>query len=118
MGFHVCEYCNQATSSGDIYLYFDNSTWQMPDMILHYIAVHNYLPPDSFIRDLICGSFTNKPSDLDVKRVGYLHGEFRTGNLNDGLFKRLFCLIEDARKNYNRVQTKGMNANKFSSTNK
>lgn len=54
MGFHVCEYCGtnpqpkprfSFLSSGDVTLVFGNGhMWEMPDMILHYVADHGWLP--------------------------------------------------------------------------
>ena len=74
MGFHVCEYCHQETSSGDITLRFKNGrAWQMPDMILHYIADHGFQPPSAFTDDIMKGTIEpHGAHKMPPVRVGYL----------------------------------------------
>src|SRR4051812_32274902 len=78
MGFHVCEYCQDTTSSGDVTLHFaNNHTYNIPDMILHYIAEHNYEPEADFVYDVLNNNIiTGRYStDAEEKKVGYLSGD-------------------------------------------
>ena len=68
MGWHTCEFCPQEptetrfknTSSGDVNLTFTNGhRWVMPDMILHYVADHSWLPPQDFMDDVINGELAD-----------------------------------------------------------
>lgn len=53
MGIHICGFCTDESSSGDVQLDFSSKrSWIMPDMILHYIAEHDFRPPDEFIEDV------------------------------------------------------------------
>lgn len=116
MGFHVCEYCHNEHSSGDVTLAFANGhSWVMPDMILHYVADHDYLPPDDFIEDILHGQLTGAgcaQSKGTPTPVGYLSGPFRTGAntadmLEQAFFVRLWSLLNKANKSGGRMQTRG-----------
>jgi hypothetical protein len=48
-GFHLCEFCQEATSSNEIDVFGDGVIYGAPMMILHYIDRHGYLPPEEFI---------------------------------------------------------------------
>lgn len=50
-GWHDCPFCNDAKSSSQYQLRIGKSlvVYDAPQMILHYIAEHNYLPPQEFI---------------------------------------------------------------------
>lgn len=55
LGYHTCEFCkgkNKATSSSEKTLIDkeNNIQYIFPEMIFHYIEVHNYLPPLNFIK--------------------------------------------------------------------
>lgn len=116
MGFHTCPYCNNATSSGDVTLTFDsNRTWVMPDMIVHYVQVHNYLPLQHFITDvmhysLIKTNYRVTRSNQSLQ-VGYLQGEFQLGNVPQGFVEKLQILMEQAGSSGDRQQSKGVNLN-------
>lgn len=119
MGFHVCEFCGNASSSGDVTLAFENGhRYTMPDMILHYIAIHNYRPPDNFIRDVLfaepAGSSRVQTKSLSGEEfvVGYLSGTFPVWadtccGEKSAFFMRLWTLMEDAGRNGGRSQTRG-----------
>lgn len=123
MGFHVCEYCNgqnQATdrfpftSSGDVTLEFANShQWEMPDMILHYVADHGWQPPQEFIDDvmtqrLVGGNRVQYRSMTEPVKIGYLSGHFTTGPVQVGFIDRLESLMHQADQAGNRGQTKSL----------
>jgi hypothetical protein len=49
-GFHICPFCGEATSSTQFIIQIDKKTfYDAPDMIIHYMLIHNYLPPKEFI---------------------------------------------------------------------
>jgi hypothetical protein len=66
MGWHDCIYCKPGqkneyinTSSGDIILKFaSDNIWQVPDMILHYMRDHGWMPPPDFINDVLYSNLT------------------------------------------------------------
>ncbi len=112
MGFHVCEYCQKETSSGDVVLNFKNGhSYIIPDMILHYIADHDYVPPPEFCEDILYSEpgegERHQTKSIEV-RVGYLSGEFPRVYGNGKLFMRLWSLMRKAEKLGNRHQTRGM----------
>jgi predicted nucleic-acid-binding Zn-ribbon protein len=55
MGCHVCELCQfseyekTATGQKNIFIPFDGAIFVAPELILHYINVHHYLPPNVFV---------------------------------------------------------------------
>lgn len=58
-GYHHCELCqfpnHQETykASNNLFIPFNNVIYVAPEMILHYINVHHYLPPAVFIEAVI-----------------------------------------------------------------
>lgn len=131
MGFHRCPYCLESVkephqfsnhSTGDVNLSFSNGhRWVMPDMICHYVADHQWLPPQEFIDDVMDGtsnlkiqtvnynSFAQRIADvLNGTRVGYLSGELVTGEVPDGFMTRLVAQMGQAHLFNMRLQTKGL----------
>lgn len=121
MGFHICEYCTQrgsaATSSGDVTLRFsDGQTWEMPDMIVHYIQNHGYLPPQEFIDDVLLGQHVagerwqtkSITSPTSAQSIGYLSGDYPQGETPAGFLDRLQVLMEKAKDGGDRRQTRGI----------
>jgi len=115
MGFHSCEYCiegDSEMSSGEVILEFKNGhSYIMPDMILHYIADHKYLPPREFIDDVLyadplCGRRL-QTKGMQVP-IGYLSGPFKKGQVPERFFEYLWSLIRQANKNGFRVGTRGL----------
>lgn len=116
MGFHVCEYCGEATSSGDVTMAFMNGhVWMMPDMILHYVADHGWLPPADFQGDVMAvqpiAMLRQQTKGVDVRRVGYLSGpqiDWQQGpQLAPTFFLRLWSLMQRAARQGDRKQTRG-----------
>lgn len=120
MGIHVCEFCQakqegwfDPTSSGDTILSFDSGrTWQMPDMILHYLADHEFQPPAEFVDDVMgmkCAGVRRiqTKSVVQPTPVGYLRGSFPVGEINWELVGKLAALISFASRKGNRAQTRG-----------
>jgi hypothetical protein len=54
-GFHFCELCQfygsryTATGSSNLFVPFNNVIYVAPELIVHYINVHHYQPPEIFI---------------------------------------------------------------------
>lgn len=133
MGFHTCEYCVDKgieprfghLSSGDVNLTFTNGDrWVMPDMILHYVADHNWPPPQKFIEDVMTGElaqcdrqqtrgmtltaiFENRNKIYEAVKVGYLSGSLTTGPVPEGFVEKLEELMKKAGAMGLRAQTKG-----------
>lgn len=118
MGFHVCHLCNNDASSGDITLRFSSGrAWVMPDMILHYIAEHGYMPPKEFQEDIWTSTMVEseriqtKGLQNEPAKVGYLDSEQfnRWGSANQAqalLFMKLWQLIQIASQSGGRRQTR------------
>ena len=120
MGIHVCEYKHTGecwypdVSSGDVVLEFaNNNAWEMPDMILHYVRDHNYLPPLEFINDVMNQPYvggvryqTKSLSSRKPVKVGYLSGEFTVGNVPAYFVERLESLMMKSERDGKRIQTR------------
>jgi hypothetical protein len=52
LGFHTCEICNAHKGRGEFVIELGSYTYYLPQMIIHYISAHNYLPPTKFINDI------------------------------------------------------------------
>lgn len=121
MGFHACEYCPTGgqgrynhLSSGDVTLIFDSGcVWEMPDMILHYIADHGWQPPAEFVDDvmnckLIGGERLQTKSPVTPTKIAYLNGPFTQGPVPNGFVEKLESLMHQAAREGNRVQYRGV----------
>lgn len=57
-GWHTCPYCGNSTSSNQFLIETpgrgNRVMYDVPEMIIHYIEEHNYLPPQEFI-DTVMG---------------------------------------------------------------
>lgn len=53
MGIHECELCSKFASAGNLIIPTETVVYIAPEMISHYIEVHNYKPPDEFIKAVI-----------------------------------------------------------------
>lgn len=120
MGIHVCAYVHVGevwypdTSSGDVVLKFSSGrAWEMPDMILHYIRDHNFLPPAEFIDDVMnhvyVGGERYQTKSLDTSRpvmVGYLTGAFEIGNVPSYFVEKLESLMSKSERDGMRRQTR------------
>lgn len=116
MGFHVCEYCKPESenrfsnmSSGDTTLTFSSGrTWMVPDMILHYVVDHGWLPPQEFIGDVmnskLIGGHRDQTKSPDVQHIGYLSGNFEQGEVPEFFVEKLESLLNQAARSGNREQ--------------
>jgi hypothetical protein len=120
VGFHICEYCGSLSgregnrfshlSSGDTVLAFDSGrTWRVPDMILHYVADHMWLPPQDFVDDVMNSELVEKKFGQERMSisVGYLQGPFEEGVVPTGFVERLQRLMKKAADQGNRMQFRG-----------
>ena len=49
-GFHTCPFCGNATSSCQYLIKISGKKYyDVPQMIVHYMEEHNYLPPQEFM---------------------------------------------------------------------
>ena len=122
MGFHLCRLCSSAvraghrypwTSSGDVTLRFEGgASWQMPDMILHYVADHGWHPPKEFVADVMLGVLAGGQRVQTrswPKRVGYLSEAAILGeSVPEGFVEKLAALMKQASDGGDRLQTKGV----------
>lgn len=124
MGFHICQWCGDLNtdrsnrfshlSSGDVTLYFrSGNKWQMPDMILHYVADHGWVPPLEFIDDVMNSEYAGGEriqyrSMTFPVRIGYLTEDFVPGEVPEGFVEKLLYLMSSAANDGHRLQTKGM----------
>lgn len=119
MGFHTCEFCFPDAvrrfsnlSSGDVTLLFDNGhAYEMPDMILHYVADHHWQPPQKFIDDvmnhvLVGGERLQTKSP--ATRIAYLSGKFETGEVPAGFLEKLEKMMQMADLMGQRVQYRSL----------
>lgn len=116
MGFHVCTYCPPEAqgkygnrSSGDVTLVFGNgNAYEVPDMILHYIEDHKFLPPSTFMNDVLNGVLVFggrlQTKGAIIARIGYLEGEFETGQTPAGFVSKLEQLMKIAARAGGRIQ--------------
>src|SRR4051812_4866607 len=49
MGSHECELCGRFMSSGNLGVPSGDVLFVAPEMIPHYVEIHQYQPPDEFI---------------------------------------------------------------------
>jgi hypothetical protein len=49
LGEHECEICNDHTDRGEILIIDGENMYVAPRMIVHYIKVHSYRPPEEFL---------------------------------------------------------------------
>lgn len=118
MGFHMCPYCEPAEvyrfshlSSGDTTLVFDNGhRYQIPDMILHYVYDHQYLPPTVFVDDVMNQKLLEGErcqTKSIVQPIGYLEGNYPKGCVPLGFVEKLEFLLQQANAMGNRIQYRG-----------
>ena len=118
MGFHMCGYCCPSASrrfsnlsSGDVTLRFaSGNIWEMPDLILHYIADHGFKRPIEFIEDVMNGTAIYSErvqTKILPRKIGYLSGEYVEGEVPAGFVVKLEVLMLAADKSGDRIQYRG-----------
>ncbi len=56
LGYHTCRICGRYQDRGEFNVQANRRKYFLPRMILHYIEVHGYRPPEIFLSDLITWS--------------------------------------------------------------
>jgi len=100
-------------SSGDVTLHFDSGrSYVMPDMILHYIVDHGWVPPNEFIDDVmnreVAASGRRQMRGRGPMPIGYLKETFQAGSVPSGFADKLEILMAAAALNGCRLQTKSL----------
>ena len=120
MGFHICEYCRAegaerpVMSSGDVRMTFINGhSYVVPDMILHYVRSHDYLPPAPFVQDvmqveMVTDTRAQAKAAGRSETVGFLKGNYPQGAAPAGFTDRLHILMQTAANAGERTQYRGM----------
>src|SRR5262249_10349365 len=68
-GFHTCGFCKDRRHGESLNLWIpgEDVVFIAPSMVLHYVTVHAYCPPDDFVRAVLqCPA---QGSDLFLERV-------------------------------------------------
>src|SRR5262245_55142707 len=52
-GFHTCEFCGQAHGIGNFGVPSGDLLFVAPEMIVHYIEEHGYIPPAEFVEAVL-----------------------------------------------------------------
>ncbi|QQG47872.1 MAG: hypothetical protein HY044_02180 [Candidatus Woesebacteria bacterium] len=107
MSLFVCPVCPwrgrdhkyRHAKAGETTIRFDDGhIWTFPNLILHYIHDHKWLPPENFVKDVMEGHLSFSPfgnQEVVPQRVGYLaESDFVQGEIPKGLVDRLQNLIE------------------------
>lgn len=89
---------DRSIRKGETALRFSNGhIWRFPDLILHYIRDHNWVPPDDFVQDVFSGQqvfYSALNQECICRRVGYLaKSEVVSGSPTVGLADRLEVLM-------------------------
>lgn len=50
MGTHECDFCSGHHDTGELFVPFGSLLYVAPTMIVHYVQVHDYLPPLEFVK--------------------------------------------------------------------
>jgi hypothetical protein len=53
LGYHTCSICGRFQDRGEFIVQANSRTYVLPRMVLHYIEVHGYRPPEAFLSDLL-----------------------------------------------------------------
>jgi hypothetical protein len=59
MGFHDCEFCNEATAGGYFGVPAGDELFVAPEMMAHYVEQHEYLPAAEFIEAVLASPLPN-----------------------------------------------------------
>ncbi len=65
-GTHTCELCGNCTAAGNVWVPTPNVVYVAPEMIVHYVAEHNYRPPDEFRRAVEACPQQGSPEFMDL----------------------------------------------------
>jgi hypothetical protein len=54
MGSHTCELCGRAQGTQNLGVVWGSKLYVAPELVLHYVRVHAYRPPDEFVEAVLC----------------------------------------------------------------
>ena len=61
MGVHRCEFCRDCFDNGDIAVPSGDLLFVSPAMLVHYVEVHEYLPPADFVSAVLACPHPGSP---------------------------------------------------------
>jgi len=109
MALHVCSLCvwrnrnhqYRCFEYGESTLKFENGhVWTFPNLILHYIQDHKWLPPEDFVNDVMKNNlsfFHIRDQERVHNRIGYLtEVDLETSDIPEGFVDKLKNLIEQS----------------------
>jgi hypothetical protein len=65
-GFHTCEFCKKFRRSGNLGVPAGTVLFVAPEMVVHYVAEHDYLPPQEFVDAVLAAP---DPGTEDYRRA-------------------------------------------------
>lgn len=97
-GSHRCELCSAAVASGNFGVPAGDILFVCPEMIVHYVTAHRYLPPGEFVDAILAASLPGsedyasavarfRPGRLVVResfRLRHRPGIYLAGRIEDG----------------------------------
>lgn len=108
MALYVCPKCpwkeryhkyHRAEAGETTFRFANGNLWVFPNLILHFINDHSWLPPQEFIDDAMCGTqvfFSRIGQETTCRRIAYLEeADLVSGDVPDGLVERLEALIQE-----------------------
>lgn len=58
-GWHTCPFCKEphrsATSSAEVRVEHDGVVYAAPELIVHYVLAHDYMPPSKYVEAVLFG---------------------------------------------------------------
>lgn len=96
MGDHDCEFCNSCKDSACCEIRVVSNSGKIyaaPELIKHYIEVHNYLPPQEFIDAIMNGPAPGSPEYNDIINRLPESWEQRKPDLNDEDYEEKMRII-------------------------
>jgi hypothetical protein len=88
LGWHTCEFCDQFNGSSAFGVPAGPLLYVCPQMLGHYVTVHDYLPPPAFVEALLASPL---PETEDYERLAAPFAEAHSREL-DGLRARARAL--------------------------
>ena len=52
-GVHTCQLCGEASAGGNFAVPAESILFVAPELAVHYVSVHHYLPPSAFLDSLL-----------------------------------------------------------------
>ena len=68
-GFHTCEFCGRFRASGNIAVPASDVLFVAPEMVVHYVEHHKYLPPKDFVDAVFSCPLPGTPEYRDALKA-------------------------------------------------